>query len=393
MEGPRACRLSEFDEIVTLINQVFRSGSDQDVRTDYPLIFHPSRMEHMRVVKVDGKIVSHVPVGPRQVIAHDDSFVMGIIGGTVTHPDYRRQGHATLCLRDCVRIMEESDWPVSVLWTIEPTFPFYQNSGWEAVGSQGWMYTLGPQDAALFDAGPYDIAAYNPPDVQKLEAMMRIHEGEPLRIGRSRAEYEVLFNLHKIGTFAAMKGGETIAYLMVGHGTNKPGLIEGGGDPQGLEALAAHVLKGWDCDEELQVLAPLTASALGDLMEARKPRPRRPIEEAKGVGFQMMRVNDFGLLMRSIPGWLARSAKGLRGEVCIVCDETQEAVTLKVRGGVVDVSNERLADPVVLTRRQLTQLCFGSHPALEPLPMAGKHDALLRALFPVYFPIWELDHS
>ena len=40
MDGPRACREDEFDEAIALINSVFRAESDQDIRTDYPLVFN-----------------------------------------------------------------------------------------------------------------------------------------------------------------------------------------------------------------------------------------------------------------------------------------------------------------------------------------------------------------
>ena len=111
MDGPRACRDSEFDEVVSLVNREFRAGTGQDISTDYPLVFDRSKMDYMRVVGVDGKIVSHVPVAPREVVAADDRFMVGIISPTVTHPDYRRRGYATLCLRDCIRIMEEKGLP------------------------------------------------------------------------------------------------------------------------------------------------------------------------------------------------------------------------------------------------------------------------------------------
>ena len=69
IDGPRACRESEFDEVISLINQVFRGGTDQDIRTDYPLVFNTSGMEYMRILRVNGKVVAHVPVAPREVVA------------------------------------------------------------------------------------------------------------------------------------------------------------------------------------------------------------------------------------------------------------------------------------------------------------------------------------
>ncbi len=153
MDGPRACREDEFDEAIALINSVFRAESDQDIRADYPLVFNQACLEYMRIVRVDGRIVAHVPVAPRGVRVGDDGFTVAIISPTLSHPDYRHRGYATVCLRDCVRIMEEREWPISVLWTQVQTFPFYQNSGWEAMSPQGYGYELVSGDAERFEDG------------------------------------------------------------------------------------------------------------------------------------------------------------------------------------------------------------------------------------------------
>ena len=393
IDGPRACQASEFEEVIALINQVFRAGTNQDIRTDYPLVFNHSKMEYMRILKVDGVVVAHVPVWLREAVVGDDRLRIGIISPTVTHPDYRRRGYATLCLQDCIRIMEEEGSPVSVLWTLEATFPFYQQSGWEAVGSQGWLYQLRPEEHELFESAPFDIVQYDPKNADSFNAMMNFHNAAPHRIARSIEEYRALFSLPQTMTFLAMNGGEMVAYLMFGEGVNKPGLIEGGGDVEGLETLVRHVLLERAADSEIQVLLPLIPSSLGQLIEEKKPGSGRPIEEAKGVGYQMMRVNSLEKLLRQIENHIRSRSAGLRGEVCLVCRETDEAVTLKFCDGDVDLSTERLAEAVVLTRRQLTQLIFGAPPAAKPVEYSGVTGEILQTIFPFYVPIWELDHS
>lgn len=393
MDGPRACRESEFEEVIALINQTFREGVDQDIRTDYPLVFDSSKLKYMRILKVDGKVVSHVPVAPREVAAANDTFTIGIISPTITHPDYRRRGYATLCLQDCIHIMEGEGWPVSVLWTQEATFPFYQQSGWEAVGSQGGVYLLRPSEHDLFKAGPFDIVPYDPTDAGHLDAIVQIHDAEPYRITRSRTDYQALFSLPKMRTFLAMAGQKTAAYLMFGEAVNKSGLIEGGGDSEGLEALVGHLLRQQSLDQEIQVPVPLTPSDLGELIEEKRPGTRRPIEEARGVGYQMMRVNSLEKLLRQIENHLQSQAEKLQGEICLVCSETDESVTLKFRDGKVGISPEQSSEPIVLSRPQLAQLIFGPHPAVEPLEFSGSTGKILQRVFPYYFPVWELDHS
>ena len=393
VDGPRACRASEFEEVIALINQVFRAGTDQDIRTDYPLVFNHSRMEYMRILKVDGVVVAHVPVWPREAIIGDDRLRFGIISPTVTHPDYRRRGYATRCLRDCVRIMEEEEVPVSVLWTLEATFPFYQQSGWEAVGSQGKLYQLRLEEHTLFESGPFDIVQYDPRDTDWFNAMMKLHDAEPHRIARTTEEYHALFSLPQTTTFLAMSGEEVAAYLMLGEGVNKPGLIEGGGEIGALETLVNHVLLERQTDSEIQVLLPLVPSNLGRLMEEKKPGSGRPIELANGVGYQMMRVNSLEKLLRQIEHHLRSRSAGLHGIVCLVCRETDETVTLRFLDGEVDLSTKRLTEAVVLTRRELTQLIFGPPPAAPLLEFSGGTGEILNTIFPVYVPIWELDHS
>ena len=393
IDGPRGCRASEFEEVIALINQVFRAETDQDIRTDYPLVFNQSKMEYMRILKLDEVVVAHVPVWLREAVVGDDRLGIGIISPTVTHPHYRRRGYATLCLHDCIRIMEAEDCPLSVLWTLEATFPFYQQSGWEAVGSQGWLYRLRPEEHVLFESGPFDVVQYDPANPAPLQGMMKFHDTEPHRIARSSAEYHALFSLPKTTTFLAMNGEEMVAYLMFGEGVNKPGLLEGGGDIAGLKTLIKHVLLEREADSEIQVLLPLIPSSLGQLIEEKKPRTGRPIEEAKGVGYQMMRVNSLEKLLRQIEHHLRSKSAGLHGDVCLVCRETEEAVTLKFRDGDVDLSTERSAEAVVLTRQQLTQLIFGPHPAAELVECSGRTGEILETIFPFYVPIWELDHS
>ena len=391
MDGPRACHESEFDEVISLINSVFRPDSDQDIRSDYPLIFHPSRMDLMRILKVDGRVVAHVPVAPREVVALGDRVKIGIISPTVTHPDHRRRGYATLCLRDCARIMEERGWPVSVLWTAEATFPFYRNSGWEAVGVQGRVYRLTPQDSKLFRPGEFDIASYEAG--RHLGAIAAVHDAEPYRIARSRSDYEALFTLPKARTLVAMAAGELAAYAMVSESSNKPGLIESGGDPRGIEALVHFVLRERGPDRNLQVPVPLTPTALGALLEERMPGTSRPVEEADGVGRQMMRVNSLRALLEQTGGYLASRSAGIDADLSVSCRETGETFTLGLHDGQVELSSRPAADRIELTQRELSRLVFGAHPGVGPVELTGLAAEVLPRLFPFYFPVWELDHS
>lgn len=393
MEGPQACTQEDFEETMALINSIFRAGSDQKLQTDYPLIFTPTKFEYMRIVKEDGKVVAHVPVAPREVIVNDDRITVGIISPTGTHPDYRHRGHATRCLRDCLRIMNENDWPVSVLWTREATFPFYQHSGYEAVRPQARGYLLHPSDIDLFQRGAYDISLYNPNNPDHLDAIIEIHDAEPLRIGRTREEYAHLVNLHKMSTLLAEDDGRIVAYLALTRASNKPDYVEGGGEAAALEALFHQALRLRGNDDSAFAVVPLQQTTFGDVLEACKPGTS-VLDTESDIGFQMMRVNSLPGLITKITGHLReRSAAGVEGTVSLLCTDDDEAVTIRLSGGNAQVSTERTDGVIELTRRQLTKLIFGPHPAADPISVDGEAGEILDAIFPFYLPIWELDHS
>ena len=111
-----------------------------------------------------------------------------------------------------------------------------------------------------------------------------------------------------------------------------------------------------------------------------------------GVGYQMNRVNSLEKLLHGIHGYLRRKSAGLHGDVCLVCSDSGEAVTLNFRNGSVTISPGELPDKLVFTRRQLAQLIFGSHHSVAPVEPSGLAAEILGTVFPYYFPIWELDH-
>ena len=392
MDGPRGCRVSEFAETMAFLNSVFRVGGVQDLRTDYPLVFDAARAANMRIVKADSRVVAHAAVAPRQVAAAGDSFSVGIIAPTATHPNYHHRGYGSACVVDCIRLMEELGCVLSVLWTQEATFPFYQRLGYKAVASQGWAYSLDPVAANRFAGDRFAIMQYVPADQGHLDGIMRLHERESQRIARSPAEYQSLFALPRITTYLAEKRREVLGYLMLGQGMNKPGIIEAGGEPAALEALVRQVLLEQVDDTPIQGLVPLAPCALGDLLEAKVGDTRRPIEEARGVGYQMVRVNMLRGFLEKISRHLWQGTAGLEGAVSLACTDTGETATISVSRDGVGISSEPAEDSLALSRRDLSRLFFGPHRGAPAVKLDGVGGEILNRVFPYHFTIWELDH-
>ena len=392
MEGPRACKPEELKDVVEFINSIFRPDSDQSIDTDYPLIFNLDKLDYMRIIKTDGKIASHVPVAHRHIITPTDQFAMGIISPTGTHPDHRHKGYGTLCLNDCVSIMENNHWPISVLWTQEQTFPFYQNSGWEGVKTQGKFISINPSDHKEFKELGFEVSRLNDGDQKQLNEVISIHKKHPYTIERSEDDYKTLFNLHKIETWIASAGGKVAGYMVYANGSNKSGIIETGGNVKAIETILNNYF-AHNPQKSPQALLPLFHTNLESILQSRLPKyESQPIEIADSGGYMMIRINSLIDFINSIKKYLDKKANDTEGTFSLKCKETKEIITVNLANGKSHICVKNTKNALELTRRQLTQLFFGSHPDIEN-PNLGPYTEILSNLFPYYFHIWELDHS
>ena len=390
VDGPRACQESELGELLSLANGIFRAGTRQSLETDYPWVFDRASLSYLRIIKVDGKLVGHSPVIPREVVAAEDRFTIGIITLVGTHPDHRHRSYGSQGLRDCIRIMEQNAWPLSVLWTIEPTFPFYQNLGWEAVAPQGWAYHLTAGDKPHFRHSGFQI---EPVTAEHHGDLRRLHEAERFRIDRSAEQFRQKLSIPTIETFVAIDGGQTVGYLMHGRGMNKVGLIEAVGPGDAVETLVHHLLAGCEPQQQIQVSVPMTPTTLGSLMEAKVPDTKLPIEQAENIGYQMMRINSLEKLLLSLTAHLHHRYRGVTGQATLVCPDTDESLTLTCDGRDVQICSGKGPDPIVLGQREWVRLVFGSYHGHDPVVLEGPGGKILHRAFPFYFPIPVLDHS
>ena len=392
MQGPRACRPDEYDETVALINSIFRAGTDQDSSTDYPLALSRANLCNMRVIEEDGRIVCHAAVAVRTVIAAGDLCTIGIIASVATDPAYRHRGYGTKCVADCIRIMGRERVDLSLLWTMESTFPFYQQLGWEAVESQGVVYRLSRDDASLFDEGPFRVIERDPNGNKYVDDIMRIHDGEPYRVARSRSDYRALLALPKTSTYVAVSRGVMQGYLVYADAVNKSGIIEAGGAPAAIESLIRHVLLTKGTDKTIQALSPRLPTTLGKLLARKRRADASPIEVAKGFGYQMVRINDLRGFLATIESHLRESSAGLDGEFTLICQETGESVTLRFIDGVVDLPAHDSPNRVVLSGRQLVRLIFGPVRKADAVAINEPAGEILNRMLPYHFTVWQIDH-
>lgn len=383
-DGPCRCCLDEVTAVIELSNSVMREGSDQSFLTDYPLVYRKDNLENIQIVKANNRIVSVVPFIPRPIQHEQANFTIGIISPTATDPGYRKQGLAQLCLNECIRLMDDKQIELSVLWTLAKTFPFYEKGGFHPVRSQGWIYTLGQTDRDRFAHHGDQIVTYSPDSQTYLNDIQSMHEQDPFGVKRSEEEYRVLFDLPKIKTILALHDGKARAYLMVSDAANKPGLVEGGGDPAGLETLIAVALEQMNLGENRLAYDYLSGSALGRLLEQKLPDRCTAMVE----GPQMVRINDFRRFLQAIEGFLIRKNAGRLEGFSMGFDDVDDVIELRFSSHKLEFGNSRQVNHFCMSRQEWTGVIFGVHTE-RPVSMP----AALAHIFPYYFPIWMLDHS
>lgn len=384
LDGPRASTKAEVPEMIAMVNSVMRQGSDQSFMTDYPQVYDDANLENIFILKAAGEMACVVPFIPRNVEIAGCRFRVGIISPTATAPLHRRKGYALRCLRACTDKMTRDGIELSVLWTLVPTFKFYEHGGYQGVDSPDGIYGCRKTDAALFSDGGQRIAVYDPGSRQWLDDMRAMHEQEVTGIVRGAEDYAALFSLPKMKTLIALDGSRPVGYLLVSRATNKPGLVEAGGSAVAVETLVGHALNALDGEEEMAAYSYQTSTLLGNLLDEKLPERRQP----RTADNMMVRLNNVRDFMQSISPWLAQRSGPATRTFSMPISDNEEPLEFEFSSTGLKLSREALSPRVELSRRELTSIVFGPH-AERPVetPQA------MRGLFPFYFPIWILDHS
>ena len=218
MEEARAVRPEELGQTLALVNRVFRTGVDQDMSTDYPLVFAPGNLDNLRVVSEGGRILSHAAMARRELREHGCALPISMICAVATDPEHRRRGAASRIMEDATEAMAARGDAFGLLWT-GPARDFYRRLGWEVVGSNGWAYLVEPQLAGRFEQ-PLPVRAFQAES--DLERIIEIHEAQPRQLTRTPAEYRTLLGLPKSEVWVAEeKGGWKATWWLPGLTTSR----------------------------------------------------------------------------------------------------------------------------------------------------------------------------
>ena len=179
IDGPRTTVPADVPDLIALVDAAMRAGTEQTLLTDYPLVYAPENLHNVRVLRVDGELVSVVPVLPRDAIVGTRRSRSGSISPTATAPAHRHRGYASRCLGSAIEAMADAGCALSVLWTLVETFPFYEHAGYHPVVFQNEAVTLAGPDADAFARDPgIMVGTLAATDTATLDAIRVMHDAD-----------------------------------------------------------------------------------------------------------------------------------------------------------------------------------------------------------------------
>lgn len=100
MEGPRTARKEELQEVINLVNLVFRTSGNLNptMGQEFPLLLGENNLDNMWVILEDGKVVSNINYYPTTISIENTKVKVASIGAVCTNPNFRGKGYASTIL-------------------------------------------------------------------------------------------------------------------------------------------------------------------------------------------------------------------------------------------------------------------------------------------------------
>jgi predicted acetyltransferase len=139
----RAAKETDLAELVELQCLVFRPNEEgaQHRYWSYLREEPTFELDQARIVVDQGRIVANLRVWDRLIRVRGAQLRVGGIGGVLTHPDFRRRGHARALMQDADIYMQRAGYDLGMLFTIIGT-PYYAGLGWTPISLPTFVFKL-----------------------------------------------------------------------------------------------------------------------------------------------------------------------------------------------------------------------------------------------------------
>jgi predicted acetyltransferase len=158
--------MDDLKEIADLMSKVYVRGSYFDLyrtRMDYQTKDPYYKPEHSRIIRVAGRVVSHVSIIEKYMKIGRAVVKVAGIGDVYTHPEHRKKNFSRILMEDAINYMKQNQYPLTMLYGIPN---FYHKFGYiEAIVE----YATFVRTATALDVKPtLPVRPYEPPDAPRL---------------------------------------------------------------------------------------------------------------------------------------------------------------------------------------------------------------------------------
>jgi|DewCreStandDraft_1066081.scaffolds.fasta_scaffold00424_19 predicted N-acetyltransferase YhbS len=214
---PRALRPDEWDSLNRLVSTVFRPTMFEH----YPQLFNEANRENLRVIVVDGAVVSHVGMTQRWASLAGCTVRVACIGAVATYEAYRGRGYATAAFADARRKARADGVDIML---VSGSRGLYLRAGCRRVGRDIEYTITHEHHQALTTLAPTPTLELSPAGPEHIAILHALHATEPVRFIRPLEDWEMAFQCRIVMnrpadfflvTHAAQDQAGAVAYLIV----------------------------------------------------------------------------------------------------------------------------------------------------------------------------------
>lgn len=192
IRGPRALCLDEFKSLHRLQDTVFRPGPNTSMFDEFPTLFSPENRERLRVISVDGEIVSAICYQIRPAIIYGVTIAVASLGAVCTYENYRGHGFATQLLDDTFAAARKEGADVML---ISGQRGLYQRAGC-AIAGREYRFSLTRSEIDSISRSE-DAKVTHATDTDT-EVLADLQRTEPVRFVRSPEDWRAFATLFRL---------------------------------------------------------------------------------------------------------------------------------------------------------------------------------------------------
>lgn len=380
MEGPRAARADELQQVLGLINNTFRTsnGFAPTMGEEFPLLLCEDNLDNIRIITDNGKPVSDINYYRTNILIQGSAIKASSIGAVCTAPEYRGQNLASTILDDVEARLKKDN--VDVL-LVSGSRNLYLRRGCCIVG--GFLKAaIGNSSAnSNIPSGAGDSSAEVViPEDGHLWRMAEIYGMEPVRYYRSLYEFEYLlkgattpWNNLTYKVFIIKRKQDVVGYVVlriVNDGSGRGIVVEYAGDRETVYKSFYKIMKSCSLKNLIIYISdydPIKAYFKNDGIEL---IGQNQLGTVKIICFESFMNNLKPYFMQYLP---------YKSPDCMSFKENEEGYSFSINGEELCISDLDM----------VSQLIFGSRndETSDKLDVAMAGKPLIKQFFDTVFPI------